>query len=69
MAKEYQPNCSFNLQEETLNNLRSLSRLSGKSINRLANEVLKEFVAKFSAEIAEFENFARTAASKKNFRL
>ena len=64
MAKEYQPNCSFNLQEETLNNLRILSRLSGKSINRLANEVLKEFVAKFSAEIAEFENFARTAARK-----
>ena len=59
-----QPNCSFNLQEETLNNLRILSRLSGKSINRLANEVLKEFVAKFSAEIAEFENFARTAARK-----
>ena len=52
-----QPNCSFNLQEETLNNLRILSRLSGKSINRLANEVL-------SAEIAEFENFARTAARK-----
>ena len=59
-----QPNCSFNLQEETLSKLRILSRLSGKSINRLANETLKAYVTKFSAEIAEFENFARSAARK-----
>ena len=59
-----QPNCSFNLQEETLSNLRILSRLNGKSINQTVNEVLKEFVEKFSAEIAEFENFARSAARK-----
>lgn len=58
------PNCSFILQEETLNNLRILSRLSGKSINQTVNEVLQKFVAKFSAEISEFENFAQTAARK-----
>ena len=59
-----QPNCSFCLQTKTLNNLKILSRLSGKSINQTVNEVLKEFVEKFSTEIAEFENFARSAARK-----
>ena len=64
MAKECQANCSFCLKKETLSNLRVLSRLNGKSINQTVNEVLKEFVTKFSAEIAEFENFARSAARK-----
>ena len=63
-TKDYRPNCSFNLQEETLSDLRILARLGGKSINRIANDVLKDFVVKFSEEIAEFANFSQIAAQK-----
>lgn len=64
MAKVSQPNCSFRLQDATLENLRILANLRNTSVNQLVNAVLTNYVEKFSAELCEFANVTRTTAQK-----
>ena len=53
MGKNFQPNFSLYLQEDTL-----------ISMAKIINQVMSEYLAKFSAELAEIENVTRTAARK-----
>ena len=64
MGKNFQPNFSLYLQEDTLSKLKFLSQTSGVSMAKIINQVMSEYLAKFSAELAEIENVTRTAAHK-----
>ena len=64
MGKNFQSNYSLYLQEDTLSKLKFLSQTSGVSMAKIINQVMSEYLAKFSAELAEIENVTRTAAHK-----
>lgn len=64
MGKNFQSNYSLYLQEDTLSKLKFLSQTSGVSMAKIVNQVMSEYLAKFSADLAEIENVARTAACK-----
>ena len=64
MARTFQSNYSLYLQEDTLSKLKFLSQTSGVSMAKIINQVMSEYLAKFSAELAEIENVTRTAAHK-----
>lgn len=64
MGKNFQPNYSLYLQEDTLSKLKLLSQTSGVSMARIINALVTDYVAKFSAEIAELKHATRTAAFK-----
>ena len=64
MGKNFQSNYSLYLHEDTLSKLKFLSQTSGVSMAKIINQVMSDFVAKFSAELAEIENVTRTAAHK-----
>ena len=64
MGKNFQSNYSLYLHEDTLSKLKFLSQTSGVSMAKIINQVMSEYLAKFSAELAEIENVTRTAAHK-----
>lgn len=64
MGKNFQSNYSLYLQEDTLSKLKFLSQTSGVSMAKIINQVMSEYVKKFSTELAEIENVTRTAVRK-----
>ena len=64
MGKNFQANYSLFLEEENLNKLKLLSQAGGVSMARIVNNLVADYVKKFSAELAEIENVTRTAARK-----
>lgn len=64
MGKNFQANYSLFLEEENLSKLKLLSQASGVSMARIVNNLVADYVKKFSMELAEIENVTRTAARK-----
>ena len=64
MGKNFQANYSLFLEEENLNKLKLLSQAGGVSMARIVNNLVADYVKKFSAELAELKHATRTASLK-----
>lgn len=70
MGKNFQANFSLYIPESTLSKLKLLSQASNLSMAKIINNLVTDYVAKFSAEIAELKHATRTVSNKiqeKNF--
>lgn len=64
MGKNFQANYSLFLEEENLSKLKLLSQTSGVSMAKIINNLVTDYVEKFSAEIAELKHATQIAANK-----